>query len=70
MTIIYHKTYDKVRKEYGNIVTECVLPKDTNAEVNEVWNFFTKKLYLKVLWEKQWQKNRGCFQKKKIKCLK
>ena len=42
----YQKEYDKVSIEYGNIVKESVLLKDTNATFAEFWNFFTKELYL------------------------
>ena len=65
MTIIYHKTYDKVRKEYGNIVTECVLPKDTNAEVNEVWNFLQKNCNSKCCGKSSGRKIEGAFRRKK-----
>ena len=44
MTVIYQNEFDKVRKEYGNIMKEYVIPKDNNAAVDEVWNFHAKKI--------------------------
>ena len=32
--IIYHKEYDDVRMEYGQIVKEYVIPKGNNATLN------------------------------------
>ena len=43
MTIISQKEYYKFRKWDGNIVWEYVLPKDTNATVDKVWNVFAQK---------------------------
>ena len=39
---------------------ECVIPKDTNATVDEVWNFYTKKKVPNtVVREKSLNKNKG-----------
>ena len=42
MTFISHHEYDKDRKEYGNIVKESMILKNTNATFDEVWNVYTK----------------------------
>ena len=49
MSIIYQNEYDKARKEYVNIVKEYVIPKNTNATVDEVWNVYTKINYLTLV---------------------
>ena len=42
MTFIYHKEYDIIRIEYGNIVNESIIMNGTDATVNEVCNVYTK----------------------------
>ena len=43
MTLIYHEEYVNIRIEYGEIVKEYAIPKDTDEAVDAVWNFYTNK---------------------------
>ena len=43
MTFISHNECDITKIEYVNSLKEYVIPQDTYATVDEVWNIYTKK---------------------------
>ena len=68
-TNIYQKENDSIRVEYGNIVQESVIPKDTDASIEEVWNFYTNRKVPNPDWKNCGKKPKGRFRMMKNKYI-